>query len=581
MVRPPEPRETSMRAYLSASVTLLTAIIAGASGCSPSSDSELQAEASESAASAPTPADVALAKQAVALIAGDDAHCNSCHTASAQDIRRWGAAMRSVESSCLAPTLSLSNAERVACLSDVPSSPTSTFSARKLGLYTADVTHASIHGLFDTGAAGAARYAALKDAAAMPKSGTALTEAQFATVKKWTLAGMPALDEVLANPDLGPCTASLTPALATHLATMKHDGWGARLADASTPMFGCSVGGDPQTCLGNLPDVTAMVGNPDAHQKVRKLRDMPGKTEFWVRSSADGRYSGVGGSKIFDHAAGPTAKGIPVQAPYDPTFFPNNDGFGFAGTDGGIRVCRQSVIAKAQLLPTPKITLHETGCSAIADDVYESVGAATDGAVYWMSHGEHVNDFGDLGKPPSGFDATAVTTLTPMISDGVKYVAKTPVDVKLPYEGDQVLSPSSRLLVTRFGGEPGKRGFRVRKVTWTSASAGTFNVQTEAVGTVCLNGTKPIVSFDERFVVTHQYVDTSESPGLPAGTSNIFMMDLATGDVVQLTKMKAKQSALFPHFRADGWIYFLVKDATTNVETLYATDAAVRRAAAP
>src|SRR5262249_37972916 len=98
----------------------------------------------------------------------------------------------------------------------------------------------------------------------------------------------------------------------------------------------------------------------------------------------------------------------------------------------------------------------------------------------------------------------------------------------------------------------------------------------EHVATVCLNGAKPVVSFDERFVVTHQYADPDEHTELPENTSNVFLMDLLDGSVHQLTKMGQRQLALYPHFPADGWIYFLVKDRNTGKEAIYASDAAIR-----
>jgi hypothetical protein len=39
--------------------------------------------------------------------------------------------------------------------------------------------------------------------------------------------------------------------------------------------------------------------------------------------------------------------------------------------------------------------------------------------------------------------------------------------------------------------------------------------------------------------------------------------------------MKAGQHALYPHWRADGWLYFLVRDRNNNKETLVASDAAL------
>ena len=53
------------------------------------------------------------------------------------DVLRWGEAMQAVERDCLAPTLSLTPEQRVACLSDDPSAAVPEFSAGKLGLYAA------------------------------------------------------------------------------------------------------------------------------------------------------------------------------------------------------------------------------------------------------------------------------------------------------------------------------------------------------------------------------------------------------------------------------------------------------------
>jgi hypothetical protein len=39
--------------------------------------------------------------------------------------------------------------------------------------------------------------------------------------------------------------------------------------------------------------------------------------------------------------------------------------------------------------------------------------------------------------------------------------------------------------------------------------------------------------------------------------------------------MHAGQYALYPHFRSDGWFYFLVRDKNTNHEYAVASDAAL------
>src|SRR5439155_23660408 len=103
--------------------------------------------------------------------------------------------------------------------------------------------------------------------------------------------------------------------------------------------------------------------------------------------------------------------------------------------------------------------------------------------------------------------------------------------------------------VTRFGDGVAQAGYRVHLVQ--PAGAGL----TAPLGAeICMKGGKASVSFDERFVVTHQYVDPVEpdQAGLPAGSSNIVLADLVTGTKTRLTQMKAGQFALYPHFRADG-----------------------------
>jgi hypothetical protein len=53
-------------------------------------------------------------------------------------------------------------------------------------------------------------------------------------------------------------------------------------------------------------------------------------------------------------------------------------------------------------------------------------------------------------------------------------------------------------------------------------------------------------------------------------------MDLATGVPVRITNVPAGMYALFPHFRSDGWIYFIVKRVpASGSEVVVASDAAL------
>ena len=164
-----------------------------------------------------------------------------------------------------------------------------------------------------------------------------------------------------------------------------------------------------------------------------------------------------------------------------------------------------------------------------------------------------------------------------MVNDGAAYQAQTAVSVTMPGEGDVMLSPSTKMLVARFSGGAKQGGYRIHAVDAQSAS-GSLKVQAPLRAQICMKGAKANFSLDERFIATHQYVDTTEpdQAGLPQGSSNIMIADLTTGTKVRLTNMAAGQYALYPHFRADGWIYFLVRDMNTHVEYMAATDAAIR-----
>ena len=97
---------------------------------------------------------------------------------------------------------------------------------------------------------------------------------------------------------------------------------------------------------------------------------------------------------------------------------------------------------------------------------------------------------------------------------------------------------------------------------------------------------------DERWMVTHHYVtntdadaqdlgfanknDAGFAPYVTQGASNLYLIDLTTGDKTRLTRMAPGQYALYPHFRSDGWIYFLVRQPSTqSTEYIGATDAAL------
>jgi hypothetical protein len=129
-----------------------------------------------------------------------------------------------------------------------------------------------------------------------------------------------------------------------------------------------------------------------------------------------------------------------------------------------------------------------------------------------------------------------------------------------------VLSPSMRLVASRLAGPEGKSlGYVVRKVTATRTGTAYRVGIDQKVATICAPGAKVSFSFDERFFVTHHY---------DQGGANLWLFDLKDGSKRQITRVPAGQKALFPHFRSDGWIYFLIKGG--DREYLAGSDAAIR-----
>lgn len=572
----PTMRKASVFSFAFLSVAA-TAPLFFEAGCSvfPLSDSP-----TDTTEQASTAEDLALATQVLTLLGGPSGKCKNCHTATPDNIRAWGKAMQAVDAACFAPT-TLTAAQRVDCLRDTPTDPASAFSPHKLGLYAAGASFPQFGTIFPA----SAQYASFRQQAGMPRGAAPLTAAQFTLVKGWVLRGMPQLDQAAggdagADSGAGACVDSRTPELAAHLAQMKTQGWGARLADQATPMFGCGASTSALSCLTTVPEADGSVGAPGVTQKIRKLYNQALSSRYWVRSSADGRWVGFGTgttAKVIDLSK-PSAPPIDVAADYDPFFLPNNDGFAFAGgqTDQAIHVCRQSLLADAALLPRPSVSLVEPKCTTLGKEVYESIGTSLDGSRYFLTVGAHENDDGGnrVQAPlPAKFSDASVTQVIPMVNDGAAYKAQTPVPLVMPGEGDVMLSPSTRMLVTRFTGGAKQGGYRVHAL---DSSGGTIQAPLRAQ--VCMKGGKAGFSFDERFLVAHQYVDRTEpdQATLPAGSSNIVMADLATGAKVRLTQMAAGQYALYPHFRADGWVYFLVRDMNARVEYVAATDAAVR-----
>jgi hypothetical protein len=158
-----------------------------------------------------------------------------------------------------------------------------------------------------------------------------------------------------------------------------------------------------------------------------------------------------------------------------------------------------------------------------------------------------------------------------------------------PFEGDFTASPSGMLTASRIAGGGTatlqQEGYRIRRMA--SPEGFGINPELKEAATLCVEGGKASFSFDERFLAYHHYVDNDDAAdmGLSADepayqalisqSANVEMVDLKTGKRYRLTTMKPHQYALYPHFRADGWLVFLVRDREARKETVMVSNAAL------
>jgi hypothetical protein len=506
--------------------------------------------------------------------------CAECHSLSPAAMRRWLDYTDHAWNDCgLATdpaTMSQEQARRaIDCLRTDPSDPSSPFAAAQLGILAAGVQYGDFRELFRAALGDEewlTPYLQFKARVGMPKgSHPKMSQREFATVQKWFTDRLPAIDDVIQTPPAPTvCEASRDEmAIAAHVDEMAFDGWAALNREAGINMFGCS-GDDPLSCFGAaaFADRTADWGNGEGNGTVRQLKVLGFNTSFWTRSSADGRYIGNGGgsslgSTITDLTTGTN---IPVDAAYDPGFFPDNSGFIFQGAVGGAGICPQSVLTRY-----PQIKFDEPECiSASGINLYQHVARGVGGGDYFVINSQFVSDSGHASQDPSAFfDAGSTMKFTPMVFNGTTYDPLPPTVVDSPYEGDSVLSPSARLVASRLAGADGKGlGYVLRRVRATRFGDGYQVDIGQKLATICMPGAKVNISFDERFLVTHHYHD---------GKADILLYDLVTGEERQITDVPVGTEARFPHFRSDGWIYFLIDGG--DEEIMAASDAALRIAA--
>ncbi|NUO48527.1 MAG: hypothetical protein HOV80_06690 [Polyangiaceae bacterium] len=529
--------------------------------------------------------------------------CTDCHALSQGLLKHWRDLTDTAVGSCFAdPSVPMKADKQAAldCMQQKPGVPNSPYLTPKLGVYAAAAHLDWFTFVFDQlyGAQGPTEHADFMQAVAMPKEGnTPWTQGEFDIVAEWFARGLPFLEQLLPDdPPVMGCTQSITPDVAAHVEAMATTGWRAVNAENGLLMFGCAGAATPLDCLGTYPQAgTLPFGSGWEHlpgAKLRVLRTNFYNSSYWTRSSADGRFVGHGGgvngdSTIVDLQ---TNTEIAVNASYDPGFFPDNSGFIFQSTPQGTGICTHDLLTSSPSW----ISFNEPECENTSQvGLYQHVGAALGGGDYWAVAGSFVSDNGGhtetLENPAAFFSNGSDIELTPMVYDGTGFSQKPVISISTPFEGDTVMSPSSQLLIGRVGGgQSGQAGFRLRKMIATPAG-NSYTVQAPEIARDCFNGGKPGFSYDERWAVIHRYVTDEDAvelgftgPNDPAfnqykndGAANVYLLDLVTGLTTRITHMHPGQYALFPHFRSDGWIYFMVRTVGSNSEYIVASDAAL------
>ncbi len=521
-------------------------------------------------------ADDRLAREALRIMgssaAGGSGSCSECHGITRLSVRTWAEQAMAVRSECLTDldvTTDAVAAGIVACL-DSPlgyrASHASIFSA---GAHLDWFRYVFERGFVGTSTSWEAEHGDFVTRAGMPAEGRpTLTQAQFDILASWFMRGAPMADSVLpADPAPTTCTPFVSPELATHVADMATMGWAAQNRERSILMHGCTGAASPADCLATVPPARdtsyGAMWDAVAGSTSRVLHTTDYASSYWTRSSADGRFVAHGPGYVIDLARDLV---LGIDSPYDPAFFPDNSAFLWPG-----QVCQQSLLGRA----TSRITFAEPECSAGDVGLYEHVGVGLGGDDYWVVTGQFSSDNGGHGPttqdPPAFFDGDSRQTFTRMVNDGTRFRTGSTGSVATPYEADAVISPSSRLVLTRMAG-PGSRplGYRLYGIDETPAGPGRFTPTLRELARYCFPGAKTAFSYDERYFLYHHYEGDE--------TANVYLVELATGARTRITNMQRGQYALFPHFRSDGWIYYMVRgdtDLPGGGERVVATDAAL------
>ncbi len=479
-----------------------------------------------------------------------------------------------------------------------------------------------------------------------------LTEPQFTKVLSWFNLDTPGLSKAFPVKTTNEtCTDSIDNlAMKTYIKSMELDNWEMLNSEKQISMFGCTdpklytpengeeprpfelaintcfkqkIAGKPKFPLAeelshatswSSTDSKDFAGDP-LLQRMRILKVMPWdqgngvnvQSTYWMRSSADGRYVGNGMSNsVKKFTVDYQAYVLDllddrisfVSANYDPGFFPNNKGFSFMEFDEKTQTdsawfCNQQLFN--QKLNTYQFKEQVNYCYRDNMGVYQHLSVSPDGKDHIVVRSDdYSNDSGAVyvhqDPPVSDFAIPESKVEVHVLQEsGQSYTKLTePAFVSIPYEGDFSVSPSGKILISRFTSRDGESassrvqmGYKLRKMKVEKAENGTPKVSLEDLATVCLQGGKATISFNERFMALHHYkpdpfTSSTNQERFKQSRSDVYLVDLWTGRNYQITNMNKGQYALYAHFRSDNWLYMLIRDVNRKEDTIIATDAALR-----
>ena len=540
-------------------------------------------------------ADAELATQALAILSALEAAtastCPGCYEVSRANIRAlWDQTMAAWETCFVDLELATPGAAQaaVACFDD---------DRDNLGVFATGAPFDWFGFAFRRafGAAWQTPHATFVSAVQIPSPPEAtLTQAEFDILTEWFLRGTPNIERALPHGQpLGSCENFVDASVVLDAEEGALSGWSARNEQAAILMHGCAGQSDPLDCLTSYPNAADTGFGADwstpAATTTRVLFEVPYNSSYWTKTSADGRFVGHGGGASTGASIIDLQRQVAIgvqNALYDPGFFQDNSGFMFQG--GGTRFCQQTVLTSGD--PT-LLTLMEAGCTAPSGiGLYQHVGVSLDGGDHWVVESRWTGDTGGSTRDPSVVErSNATLTLHRLINTGSGFAAGGDYTEAIPYETAAVLSPTMRSVVTQIGDGSGNPvGFVLRRIEMTRGAAGVpTSIELPEVARYCYPAGKAALSSDDRFIVTHHRATDDDAvdlgfasasdPGFAAyrGISNIYLIDRTTGVRTRISHMAPGQRALFPSFRSDGWVYYLVRDGSLP-EYIVATDAAIR-----